>query len=87
MRDENAELSCKLLYGSENNQKVEWIWERNGEKLVENDTIILETDEEENISKLLLRNVTEEMKGEYKCIVKNKYGFAENTLKLRVKSK
>lgn len=86
MRDENAELACKLLYGSENNQKVVWIWERNGENLAENDTIILETDEEENISKLLLRNVTEEMKGEYKCIAKNKFGIAENTLKLRVKN-
>ena len=87
MRDENAELVCKLLYGYENNQKIEWIWERNDKPMTENETVLFEYDAEEYSSKLLLRNVTEELKGGYKCKAKNKYGIAEQTLLLRVKSK
>ena len=79
----NAVFKCTKLYGSE--EDLEWSWVKNdNETLASAGSIVIES--KDNNTMLTLKEVKEEDKGEYKCLLKNKYGEHSETVNLRVKS-
>lgn len=90
---ENQTLSCKALFGFEHGQKLKWQWKH--ESAVDNDdewesvnnteTFVIEVDDVTHESHLILKNLTHETKGNYKCIVTNDHGSHARVIKLRIR--
>jgi len=80
-----AEFICEVLYGNENNEKIEWSWIRNGTELEESDpSFNITRDQKKTV--LLINPVEDVHKGHISCVVKNQYGSHSSEFQLRVKN-
>lgn len=80
------QFQCKALFGFEEGQKLDWKWKYGKTALESQPNITIETDAAAHETRLVLKNLKESQRGDYKCIVHNKYGSHSRTIKLRIKS-
>lgn len=80
-----AEFICEVLYGNENNDKIEWFWTRNGTDLDESDSAFNITKDQKK-TRLLINPVEDIHKGHITCTVRNSYGSHSSEFQLRVKN-
>jgi len=84
----SIEMTCKLLYGAENNEIVTWKWFRNNSEIKSDSERFTVTNEAgANQTKLVIKNVEDSDKGTYECLVSNRFGEYEDKIILRVKDK
>lgn len=97
---EEIELTCKTLYGTENNQKIKWNWKFELEKTQqqgdaplqeeivnsENSFVTTDSDNGTETTTLKLKNVKNSQRGYYICTANNTFGSHSRKILLRVKS-
>lgn len=81
----HAEFICEVLYGYENDDKIEWFWTRNGTALDESDSAFNITKDQKK-TRLLINPVEDVHKGHITCTVRNSYGSHSSEFQLRVKN-
>lgn len=79
----NAVFKCTKLYGS-GQTTWEWLKDDNVTLVSGTGNVVIESDD--NTTTLTLKEVKEEDKGEYMCILKNEHGSYSEKVNLRVKS-
>jgi hypothetical protein len=82
-------VSCRVLYGLEKEQKITWKWtfqvdDEEPVELVANENVTIEIDE--NSTRLAVKNIQLDQRGYYTCRANNIYGSHERTFLIRVKS-
>lgn len=72
------------MYGSDEGQ--EWLWMKNDNETLTSGTGSIVIESKDNSSVLTIKEVKDEDKGEYKCVLKNVHGENSEKVNLRVKS-
>lgn len=86
---DNAKISCRVLYGSD---ELSWTWLRDSVDILENvektegSTNRYKVESTDKGTTLTIDKVTEADKGMYECVLKNKHGEHSEKINLRVKS-
>lgn len=76
------------MFGFSNGSDINWIWERDGNFLLNNGSTIIENvNNQSNVSRLTINDIREDQRGVYKCTAINMYGNFSRTFVVRVKSK
>jgi hypothetical protein len=90
----DATLTCRLLYGYEFDQNVQWEWnkkETTSTKVVNSSTLLIINEQlemnGEKLSQLRFNNALLNDSGIYECVAINSYGRASRSFKLIVKDR
>jgi hypothetical protein len=79
----NAKLRCQMLFGTD---EPTWSWTKDlNETALSNDDNY-QIDSNATETTLTIKNVNDQHKGEYQCVLKNKHGQHSENINLRVKS-
>ena len=79
----SIELKCVLLFGNEGGEEVTWSWQKNTTQLVNDEKYEIKSSDNE--TSITLKNVNNDDKGLYECVLKNKYGEHSEEIRLRIK--
>lgn len=82
----DANITCYLLVGTENNQHINWTWTFRNDLLADNDKYMVDESTSAFNSTLTVRSAVQGDRGDYYCISENSFGTYSRMITLRVKS-